>query len=145
MKWMRFRVRTNEESEDIIVSYLEDIGLEGAQIEDKIPLTPLEKEQMFVDILPETEADDGIAYLNFFVEDEKWHKMSERYYQYLNSIDEDENLVFLELGVGFNTPTIIMLKEDKEHIKDHYLDDGFKDYILLDNLENELDRIIEKY
>ena len=33
MKWMRFRIRTNEESEDIIISYLEDIGLEGAQIE----------------------------------------------------------------------------------------------------------------
>ena len=46
---------------------------------------------------------------------------------------------------GFNTPVIIMLGEDKEHIKEHYLDDGFKDYILLDNLETELNRIIEKY
>ena len=45
-----------------------DIGLEGAQIEDKIPLTALEKEQMFVDILPEAQEDDGIAYLSFFVE-----------------------------------------------------------------------------
>jgi CheY-like chemotaxis protein len=46
---------------------------------------------------------------------------------------------------GFNTPVIIMLKGDKEHIKDHYLEDGFKDYVLLSNLDNELDRIIEKY
>ncbi len=46
---------------------------------------------------------------------------------------------------GFKTPVIIMLGEDKDHIKDHYLDDGFSDYILLDNLESELDRIIEKY
>ena len=46
---------------------------------------------------------------------------------------------------GFNTPTIIMLGEDKEHIKEHYLDDGFKDYLLLNNLDNEIDRIIEKY
>lgn len=46
---------------------------------------------------------------------------------------------------GFNIPVIIMLKEDKEHIKDHYLDDGFSDYLLLDNLDNELNRIIEKY
>lgn len=46
---------------------------------------------------------------------------------------------------GFNIPVIIMLKEDKEHIKEHYLEDGFTDYILLNNLENELDRVIEKY
>ena len=46
---------------------------------------------------------------------------------------------------GFNIPVIIMLGEDKENIKDHYLDDGFSDYILLDDLEKDLDRIIEKY
>ena len=74
MKWMRFRVRTNEESEDIIVSYLQDIGLEGAQIEDNAPLTAQDKEQMFIDA-PELEPDDegpkfesGVAYLNFFLE-----------------------------------------------------------------------------
>ncbi|MBR6382189.1 MAG: 50S ribosomal protein L11 methyltransferase [Lachnospiraceae bacterium] len=68
MKWIRFTVKTTTEAEDIVISELYDIGLEGAQIEDKIPLTPLEKEQMFVDILPEPEEDDGIAYLSFFVE-----------------------------------------------------------------------------
>ncbi|MCR4587548.1 MAG: 50S ribosomal protein L11 methyltransferase [Lachnospiraceae bacterium] len=68
MKWTRFKIQTTTEAEDIIIADLYDVGLEGAQIEDKIPLTPLEKEQMFVDILPETEADDGIAYLSFFVE-----------------------------------------------------------------------------
>ncbi len=74
MKWMRFRVRTNEESEDIIISYLEDIGLEGAQIEDNAPLTAQDKEQMFIDA-PELEPDEidngiesGVAYLNFFLE-----------------------------------------------------------------------------
>ncbi|MBQ0028364.1 MAG: 50S ribosomal protein L11 methyltransferase [Lachnospiraceae bacterium] len=68
MKWTRIRIKTITDAEDIIISDLYDIGLEGAQIEDKIPLSPLEKEQMFVDILPETEPDDGIAYLSFFVE-----------------------------------------------------------------------------
>ena len=68
MKWMKFRIKTVTEAEDIIISTLYDIGLEGAQIEDKIPLTALEKEQMFVDILPEGPEDDGIAYLSFFVE-----------------------------------------------------------------------------
>ena len=69
MKWTKIRIKTVTDAEDIIISDLYDIGLEGAQIEDKIPLSPLEKEQMFVDILPETEPDDGIAYLSFFVEE----------------------------------------------------------------------------
>ena len=71
MKWKKFMVKTTTEAEDIIISTLYDIGLEGAQIEDKVPLTPLEKEQMFVDILPDGPADDGIAYLSFFVEEKE--------------------------------------------------------------------------
>ncbi|MBQ9136269.1 MAG: 50S ribosomal protein L11 methyltransferase, partial [Lachnospiraceae bacterium] len=71
MKWVKFRIKTITEAEDIIISSLYDIGLEGAQIEDHIPLTAWEKEQMFVDILPEGPADDGIAYLSFFVEEKE--------------------------------------------------------------------------
>lgn len=69
MKWLKYRIKTITEAEDIIVSSLYDIGLEGAQIEDKIPLSTWEKEQMFVDILPDQPEDDGIAFLSFFVEE----------------------------------------------------------------------------
>lgn len=71
MKWIKFKIKTITDAEDIIISSLYDIGLEGAQIEDKIPLTAMEKEQMFVDILPEGPEDDGIAYLSFFVEEKE--------------------------------------------------------------------------
>ena len=69
MKWMRFRVRTTAQAEDILISEMQDIGLDGAQIEDNVPLTTAEKEQMFVDILPEGPADDGRAVLSFFLEE----------------------------------------------------------------------------
>lgn len=75
MKWLQLCVKTITEAEDIIISTLYDIGLEGAQIEDNIPLTPLEKEQMFVDILPDVPVDDGIAYLSFFIEEKEDGKM----------------------------------------------------------------------
>ena len=71
MKWVKFRIKTITEAEDIIISALYDIGLEGAQIEDKVPLTAFEKEEMFVDILPDGPEDDGIAYLSFFVEEKE--------------------------------------------------------------------------
>ena len=78
MKWMKFKIKTITDAEDIIISTLYDIGLEGAQIEDKVPLTALEKEQMFVDILPEGPEDDGIAYLSFFVEESGEEKLPEK-------------------------------------------------------------------
>lgn len=71
MKWLKFKIKSLTDAEDIIISTLYDIGLEGAQIEDKVPLTALEKEQMFVDIPPVSAVDDGIAYLSFFVEEKE--------------------------------------------------------------------------
>ena len=69
MKWIRFRIRTTSAAEDILVSAMQDLGLYGAQIEDNVPLTAAEKEQMFVDIMPEGREDDGLASLSFFLEE----------------------------------------------------------------------------
>ena len=71
MKWTQLRIKTISDAEDMIISELYDIGLEGAQIEDKVPLTAREKEQMFVDIMPDVPDDDGVAYLNFFIQQEE--------------------------------------------------------------------------
>lgn len=70
MKWNKFRLKTTTEAEDIVSSMLMDLGIQGVEIEDKIPLTQSDKEQMFVDILPEIEVDDGVAYLSFYLEPE---------------------------------------------------------------------------
>ena len=69
MKWNKFRLKTTTAAEDIVSSSLSDLGIEGVEIEDKVPLTQKEKEQMFVDILPETIPDDGTAFINFYLEE----------------------------------------------------------------------------
>ena len=69
MKWNKFRLKTTTAAEDIVSSMLMDLGIEGVEIEDKVPLTQADKEQMFVDILPEIEVDDGVAYLSFYLDD----------------------------------------------------------------------------
>ena len=70
MKWNRFTIKTKTEAEDVIISALADVGVEGVEIQDKQPLTETDKELMFVDIMPEGPADDGIAYLNFYLEED---------------------------------------------------------------------------
>ena len=70
MKWKKFTLKTLSEVEDIVISTLAEAGVEGVEIEDKVPLTESDKQQMFVDIQPEGPKDDGIAYLNFYVEED---------------------------------------------------------------------------
>ena len=72
MKWNRFRLKTTTEAEDIVSSILADLGVEGVEIEDKVPLTAADKEQMFVDILPETEVDDGCGIFEASIRIPRW-------------------------------------------------------------------------
>ena len=67
MKWKKFTIYTTTEAEDIISSMLCDLGVEGVQIEDNIPLTEADTKGMFIDILPELPPDDGSSRLSFFL------------------------------------------------------------------------------
>ncbi|PXV93478.1 [LSU ribosomal protein L11P]-lysine N-methyltransferase [Lachnotalea glycerini] len=70
MKWNKYTLKTITEAEDIISSTLMDLGVEGVEIEDKVPLSESDKKQMFVDILPDIEPDDNIAYISFYIDSE---------------------------------------------------------------------------
>ena len=134
MKWLQLRIKTITEAEDIIISTLYDIGLEGAQIEDNIPLTPLEKEQMFVDILPDAPVDDGIAYLSFFIEEKEDGKLllAEEEMTKAEIIDkvqeELEDLkLFMNIGEGTitlgETEDIDWINNWKQYFHQFYIDD----------------------
>lgn len=134
MKWKKFKIKTVTEAEDIIISTLYDIGLEGAQIEDKVPLTAAEKEQMFVDILPDGPEDDGIAWLSFFVEETEDGRLQ------VNGEDTDEKAVmasvqkeleelraFCDIGEGSieveETEDIDWINNWKQYFHQFYIDD----------------------
>lgn len=71
MRWNKYTLLTTAEAEDLISSMMMDAGIEGIEIEDKIPLSERDKSQMFVDILPEGPADDGTARISFYLEPEQ--------------------------------------------------------------------------
>ena len=68
MKYNRYTIETTTVAEDVIISALDDLGVEGAQIEDKIPLSEDELAGMFVDIMPSVGEDDGRAYVSFYLD-----------------------------------------------------------------------------
>ncbi|MGN0205453.1 MAG: 50S ribosomal protein L11 methyltransferase [Coprococcus sp.] len=74
MKWNKYRMKTTTEAVDLISYTLGEMGIEGIEIEDKIPLTEEEKKKMFIDILPDLGEDDGVAYVSFYIEPEKDHE-----------------------------------------------------------------------
>ena len=134
MKWMKFKIKTKTEAEDIIISALYDIGLEGAQIEDKVPLTAMEKEQMFVDILPEGPEDDGIAYLSFFVEEDQdgslivnGGKKTAKQIRDEVCAELEELSAFLDIGEGSvtvdETEDIDWINNWKQYFHQFYIDD----------------------
>ena len=87
MKWNKYTLKTRTEAEDLISGMMQDVGIEGIEIEDKVPLSQREKEQMFVDILPEGPADDGVAYISFYLEpDADQEEMLERVREGLKEI-----------------------------------------------------------
>ena len=59
MKWKKFTLTTTTQAVDLISSMLNDIGIQGVEIEDHVPLTEQETKGMFIDILPELPPDDG--------------------------------------------------------------------------------------
>ena len=50
-----------------------------------------------------------------------------------------------EVKKGFDIPTVVMLKKDKESIKKHYIEDGFDAYIRKEMMKEDFDKVIKKY
>jgi len=69
MKWKKFTLTTTTEAIDYLGSMFDEIGIQGMEIEDNIPLTEAETKGMFIDILPELPPDEGIAKVSFYLDD----------------------------------------------------------------------------
>ena len=123
MKWNKFTLKTRAEMEDIVIAALAETGVQGVEIEDRQPLTEYDKQQMFVDILPDMPEDDGVAYLNFYLEPEDDKE------QILADVKKalDELQEFLDLGectiTESETEDKDWINNWKTYFKQFYVDD----------------------
>ena len=123
MKWNKFRLKTTTESEDLVSSMLMDLGIQGIEIEDKVPLTQSDKEQMFVDILPEFGTDDGVAYISFYLEEEEDKE------EVLSSVRQEleEMRAYADVGEGTieesQTEDVDWVNNWKQYFHQFYVDD----------------------
>lgn len=123
LKWNKYTIKTITEAEDIISSTLMDLGVEGVEIEDKVPLSENDKKQMFVDILPDVAEDDHIAYISFYIDSEVDAK------ELLENINQEllELRDFMEIGecsiVESQTEDKDWINNWKQYFKQFSVDD----------------------
>lgn len=68
MKWDKFTIKTTTQAEDLIGAMLMELGIEGVEIENNVPLTKEDQADMFIDFLPELAPDDGVSFVSFYLE-----------------------------------------------------------------------------
>ncbi|MDF2842736.1 MAG: prmA [Herbinix sp.] len=71
MKWKKLTLETTTEAVDLISDLLNDLGIVGIEISDKIPLSEEDRQRMFIDILPDLGEDDGKSLISFYVDEEE--------------------------------------------------------------------------
>jgi ribosomal protein L11 methyltransferase len=71
MNWTKCTLETTTEAIDLVSDMLNDLGIDGIEVRDKVPLSEEDKKKMFIDILPELGEDDGVAEISFYLESTK--------------------------------------------------------------------------
>ncbi len=100
MKWKKYTIETTTAAEDYMASMLMELGIEGIEIEDNVPLTKADQADMFIDFLPELPPDEGISHVSFYIEDDG-SDQTERLKQVKRGLEELRSMV--EVGSGVIT------------------------------------------
>lgn len=96
MKWIKYTLKTTTEAAELVIASLVEIGIDGVQIEDNVPISEADKKRMFIDFLPILPIDEGVSYLSFYLEDDS---EEERIFADIK-VALDELRDFVDVGEG---------------------------------------------
>ena len=123
MKWNKFTIETTTQAEDFVSAMLNDLGIEGIEIEDNIPLTEEEQKGMFIDFPPELPEDDGTSRVSFYLEEQEDEKEILR--KVMLGLEEQRQ--FVDVGAGTisssQTEDIDWINNWKKFFQSFYIDD----------------------
>ena len=99
MKWLKYTINTTTEAVDLVSDMLGELGIEGIEIEDNVPLTESDTKGMFIDILPELPPDEGNAKVSFYLDDDT---DAEEIEALLDQVRDglEETALFVNIGAG---------------------------------------------
>ena len=123
MKWKKFTIKTTTQAEDFISAMLNELGIDGIEIEDNIPLSEEDQKGMFIDFPPELPEDKGISKVSFYLEE------SEDTATLLEQVEAglEEQRKFVEIGEGTitqsETEDVDWINNWKQFFQSFYIDD----------------------
>lgn len=132
MDWKKYTIKTTTEAEDIISATLMELGIEGVQIEDNVPISEEDKKKLFIDILPELPIDEGIAYVSFYLEEDKMEE------DYLPNVEAalEELREFMDIGEATIKRTISKTEEWQDKWKEFFKPFMLEDIVIKPTWEN---------
>ena len=111
MKWKKYTIETTTVAEDFLAGMLMELGIEGIEIEDNIPLTKEEQADMFIDFLPELPPDEGISHVSFYIEVAGDSEASE---EFKDAFEDVASEAFSNTGTEILPPTGMTEDEQKK-------------------------------
>lgn len=87
MQWKKYTLETTTDALDLVCGMLMEIGIDSFEIEDKKQITQKEKEEMYIDILPEL-VDDGKAKIIFYLD--------------INTTEKEQGEIFSKIKDGLS-------------------------------------------
>lgn len=69
MRYKKYTIKTVTDAEDEICAYLNEAGISSLEIEDSVPWTKDELDEIFVDEVPLKDIPDGEAFISFYLEE----------------------------------------------------------------------------
>lgn len=99
MKWLKYTINTTTEAVDLVSDMLGELGIEGIEIEDNVPLTESDTKGMFIDILPELPPDEGNAKVSFYLDDDTAPEEIEALLEQVRD-GLEETALFVNIGEG---------------------------------------------
>ncbi len=70
MKWKAIQIKTTVEAEDYVSAVLCELGFEGIEIQDSVQLSEADRRKMFIDIPPELDETDTVAYVTCYMNED---------------------------------------------------------------------------
>lgn len=96
MKWDKYTITTTTAAEDVVSAILGELGIEGVEIENHVPLTEEETGSMFIDFPLELPPDDGTSKVSFYLDPDQ--DQEELLRQVHTALEEEKQ--YLDIGSG---------------------------------------------
>lgn len=68
MKWIKYQIHTTTNCSEIVGEILIELGINGFEITDHVPLSKTDEDRMYTDIPAELPPDDGTSIITFYTE-----------------------------------------------------------------------------